>query len=182
MIHLRDLRPEDKEIVRNWRNSPEVSKYMHTDQYITVEAHEQWFHRTFGDDTRKYWIVTYDGQDVGLVNLYDIDHVNQRCYWAFYIAAPNMRGKGIGTFVEYEILRIVFEELKLNKLCGEIISWNERIIHIHYSFGYKKEGYLRQHIIKGGEPMDVVVIGMLREEWELNKPELEERLRKKGLL
>ena len=182
MIALRDVRSDDKEMIRNWRNSPEVSRYMLTDRYITVEAHEQWFQKSLEDETSRHWIVTYNGQDVGLVNLHDIDYVNQRCYKGFYIADPRMRGKGIATFVEHEISCIAFEQLKLNKLCAEILSWNERNLQRHCRLGYKKEGHLRQHITKGGKRMDVVVVGILREEWALKKPELQERLRKKGLL
>ena len=40
MIKLRELTEADKDMMRNWRNLPEVSKYMYTDQYITLEAHE----------------------------------------------------------------------------------------------------------------------------------------------
>ena len=181
MIALRDIQLGDEEMVRVWRNSPEVNEYLFADQHITAEAHREWFQKILNDQTFKYWIVTYDGQDVGVVNLFNIDRDNQRCYWGFYIAYPEMRGRGIGTFVEYEILRIVFDELGFNKLCGETLSWN-KILQIHYSFGYQQEGCLRQHVIKDGRPVDVVVIGILRDEWELKKPELQERLRRQGLL
>lgn len=182
MIALRYMQPEDKEMVRSWRNSDAVSKYMHTSGDITPQEHTRWFDRVLADRTCKYWIVTFHGEPVGVVNLYNIDLVNQRCYWSFYIGNIEMRGKGIGTFVEYEILRIVFEELKLNKLCGEILSWNEVILRIHDAFGYRREGYLREHIIKEGKCFDVVVIGMLRREWEANKSRLEQELRAKNLL
>lgn len=182
MIVLRDVRPEDKEMIRNWRNLPEVAKHMYTDYYITPEKHDKWFQGIFNDPARRYWIITCDQEDVGLVNLYNIDHKNKRCYWAFYIASPNVRGKGVGGFVEYSILRYVFDELNFNKLCCEVLAFNQLVIEMHKSFNFVQEGYFRQHVIKGDQPMDVVSLAMLREEWESKTPEIEERLRKKRLL
>ena len=182
MVHLRDVQPEDKEKIREWRNLPEIARYMYTDHYITPEEHERWFQRIMSDPSYRYWIIVCDGVDVGLVNIYNLDQRNQRCYWAFYVADPNVRGKGVGSFVEYSILHYVFDELGLNKLCCEVLAFNEAVTNMHKSFGFQQEGLYREHIIKGGEPFDVVALAMLRKEWESRKPEMEERLRMKGLL
>ena len=107
---------------------------------------------------------------------------NQRCYWAFYVADPSARGKGVGSFVEYWILQHVFDELGLNKLCCEVLASNEAVTNMHKSFGFQQEGLYREHIIKGGQALDVVALAMLRQEWELVKPRVCERLREKGLI
>ena len=182
MITLRDIQPEDKEKVRQWRNLPEVAKYMYTDHYITPEEHEKWFQRIMQDPTCHYWIIVCDGQDVGVANIYGVDQRHQRCYWAFYVASPDVRGKGVGSMVEYLVLRYVFDELGLNKLCCEVLAFNEAVISMHKSFGFQVEGVFRQHVIKGGVPTDIVCLAMLRSEWVLLKPAIEERLRQKGLL
>lgn len=182
MIALRDVRPEDKDMIRNWRNLPEVRQYMYTDHIITPEEHERWFQGIFGDPTRRYWIIVLDGEDVGLVNLYNIDRRNLRCYWAFYVASPSTRGKGVGSFVEYSVLRYVFDDLLFNKLCCEVLVSNQPVIDMHKNFGFVQEGYYRQHIRKGDTFVDVVALAMLRTEWEAKKPEIETRLRQKGLI
>lgn len=182
MITMRDVEHKDKEMIRNQRNLPEVARYMYTDHFITLEEHEKWFQGIFKDPSRRYWIISYNGEDVGVVNLYNINPRNRRCYWAYYIANPNVRGKGIGSFVEYWILRYVFEELNFNKLCCEVLASNQPVIELHKSFGSVQEGYLRQHVIKGGKAVDIVTMGILRGEWMLKKNEIEERIRRKGLL
>ena len=60
----------------------------------------------------------------------------------------------------------VFENLKLNKLCGEVLGFNDRVLQMHAKFGFKQEGLLRKHICKNDEFVDVVSIGLLKEEWE----------------
>jgi UDP-4-amino-4,6-dideoxy-N-acetyl-beta-L-altrosamine N-acetyltransferase len=182
MNGLRDIQASDKDMLRRWRNLPEVANYMFTDHEISAEEHERWFHSIFGDPTSRYWIITSDDEDVGVANICGIDPQNRRCFWGFYLSSPNVRGKGVGAYVEYFVLRYVFEELGLNRLCGEVLATNDKVVQMHKGFGFKQEGYYRQHVLKGGKPLDVVAIAMLREEWQAQKPEIEERLRRKGLL
>ncbi|MBN1661427.1 MAG: UDP-4-amino-4,6-dideoxy-N-acetyl-beta-L-altrosamine N-acetyltransferase [Anaerolineae bacterium] len=182
MIQLRDVQSKDKELLRQWRNKPEVSKYMYTDHHITAEEHDRWFEHALHDPSRRYWIIVCDQIDVGLVNIYEIDMKNQHCCWAFYVADPSARGKGVGSFVEYSALNYVFEELGLNKLNCEVLGFNEAVVSMHRSFGFQQEGLFREHIIKGDQVFDVVRMAMLRTEWEAVKPKIEERLRRKGLL
>ena len=182
MIVMRHVRAEDKEKIRNWRNKPSVAQYMYTDNYITREEHERWFARVTSDPTLEYWIITYDGEDIGLLNLYGIDECHRRCYWAFYVAEEGLRRKGVGGSVEYFVLKYVFEELKLNKLCCEVLASNQAVVGMHKSFGFREEGYFRQHVMKGGKSADIHCLAMLREEWEQLRASIEERLRGKGLL
>ncbi len=182
MIDLRDLRPDDEPVLLRWRNLPEVAGYMYSDHEITREEHAAWFSGISGDPTRSYWIIVCDDEDVGLVNLYDIDAGNSRCFWAFYLASPSVRGKGVGSWVEHWILRHVFDELRLNKLCCEVLGFNEPVLKMHGRFGFQQEGLFRQHIFKGGEAMDVVRLAILRQEWLEIRTEIEDRLRAKGVL
>ena len=182
MASLRDVHPEDREKILEWRNLPKVADYMYTDHAISPEEHAAWFSRVLKDPTYKYWVIVCDGEDVGLANLCAIDRINQRCYWGFYIAGTNVRGKGVGSHVEYMILNYVFEELKLEKLCGEVLSFNQDVVDMHSSFGFVQEGLLRKHVLKQGVLNDVVCIGILKDEWAARRPQVEQRLREKGIL
>jgi UDP-4-amino-4,6-dideoxy-N-acetyl-beta-L-altrosamine N-acetyltransferase len=182
MISLRDIKATDKEKLRNWRNKPDVSKYLYNDHHISTEEHDKWFQGISVDPTRQYWIIRCDEKDVGVVYLYDIDHKNKRCYWAFYVADPDTRGKGIGSFVEYSILKRVFDDLGMENLCAEVLAFNEPVTNMHKSFGFVEEGHFRKHICKSGTMEDIVCVAMLREEWEARKQDIEDRLRKKALI
>ncbi|MFW9988900.1 MAG: UDP-4-amino-4,6-dideoxy-N-acetyl-beta-L-altrosamine N-acetyltransferase [Candidatus Odinarchaeota archaeon] len=153
------------EMVRNWRNTDEVSKYMYTDHYISKDEHLSWFNRVKKDPTKIYWMIEVNGAYVGVVNLYDISTLNKRCYWAYYIADPTVRGKGLGRIIELNILNYVFEELELNKLCCEVLSFNEIVVKIHQKYGSKIEGKFRQHIFKNGKFYDIFCMGILKEDW-----------------
>ena len=181
-FYLRDVRAEDKEAIRQWRNSPDVSRYMYTDQKITEEEHERWFHNAMRDTSRKYWIIMRDREAIGLVNLYDIDEKNRRCFWALYISDENVRSKGVGGFVEYKVMNYVFDDLEYNKLCCEALSNNTRAINFYKSFGFREEGIYRQHMMKSGEYVDVVALAILKSEWDEKRYQIAARLKNKGLL
>ncbi len=176
MVGLREINAGDKEKIRDWRNLPDIAKYMYTDHQITEEEHEKWFNAIAEDPKRKYWVITYNNEDIGLVNLYDIDKSNQRCYWALYIVDTNAQRKGIGGFVELAIINHVFGEMGFNRLCCEVLDFNQSVIKAHKGFGFVEEGCLRQHVIKNGQPVDVISFGLLKEEWEQKKPDVEKRL------
>jgi UDP-4-amino-4,6-dideoxy-N-acetyl-beta-L-altrosamine N-acetyltransferase len=166
MIQLRDMVAADKDVVRAWRNLPEVAQYMYTGHTISQAEHDKWFASALNNPATKYWIIVVDGRDVGLANLYDINRTHKRCYWAFYIAAGDLRGKGVGSFVEEFVLSYVFEEAGLEKLCCEVLASNDRVAQMHERFGFRREGYLRQHVLKDGTRHDVHTLGILRAEWK----------------
>lgn len=178
MIDLRETQPADKEMIRHWRNSPDVSRLMYNDHTITSEEHDHWFRSITQDATKRYWIIRCRGGDVGLACLYGLDEKNRRCYWAFYLADPNMRGKAIGAFVEHAVLQYVFDRLGLNKLCCEVLATNRAVLALHEKFGFTREGYLREHVFKGGQFVDVVSLAITRSEWDLKRPLIEQKLRR----
>jgi UDP-4-amino-4,6-dideoxy-N-acetyl-beta-L-altrosamine N-acetyltransferase len=179
-VELRDVTAEDSARLLAWRNSPAVAPFMYTDRHITAEEHARWFASAPHDPRRRYWIIEADAEPVGLANLYDIDADHRRCAWAYYLAEPSTRGKGVGAFVEYSVLEHVFEALKLNKLWCEVLADNEAVWRLHQSFGFQVEARLRDHIRRPDGFREVLGLGLLREDWHAVRPACRERLVAKG--
>lgn len=165
-ISLKTLESSDLEMVRNWRNLPEVSQYMYTDQYISEQDQINWFNRIKDNPTCKYWIIQYEQRSLGLVSITEISQTYDSCFWAFYLGDSSVRGAGIGAKVEYNILEFVFNELNLNKLRCEVLVSNEKVIKMHEKFGFRKEAYYRDHVQKHGVHYDVIGLAMLKRDWE----------------
>lgn len=165
MLKLRKIREDDLAMVMNWRMDPDVTKYMYTDPKLDMEKQRMWFKAISVDETSKYWIINYDDIDVGLISITGFDSQNKRCSWAYYVADKNMRGKGIGVAVECNVYDYVFNRLGLEKLCCEVFSFNDKVVQLHEKFGSRREGYLRNHIIKDGKSYDVVSLAILKAEW-----------------
>ena len=111
-----------------------------------------------------------DGGLVGLANLARIDPAARRCEWAYYLGEASTRGRGVGSQVEYIVLRHVFEDLGLNKLWCEVLVENEAVWKLHGSFGFVREALFRDHVQKAGRFQDVVGLGMLKADWDGARP------------
>ncbi len=160
------LEEPDLELVRGWRNSEQVSKYMYTDKNITKEHQISWFKNVSNDKTKKNWLINVNDKKVGLVSLYNINLQSKTCYWAFYIADNSIRGMGIGSKVEFKILEEVFEKMEFNKLLCEVFVSNIKVIQMHEKFGFRREAYFREHIYKNNDYHDIVSLAILKKEWE----------------
>lgn len=182
MVTLRDVTSSDAKQILHWRNLPDVRRYMYTSHVISPEEHERWFARISTDRSRRYWIIQWDGNDVGLGTLSDINAHHGRCEYSSYLADGNTRGKGVGTAAEFRILEYAFGELGVRKVCCGVLSFNTAGADVHKRLGFVEEGRLRQHILSDGKPVDVVLLGLLREEWETRKSSVAQRLKDRGLL
>lgn len=179
-IILRDLIEADRTRIHAWRNSPEVAAYMYADHPITTAEHDRWFDGLAGDVRRQYWIIEVNDEPVGLANLVNIDRTTGRCDWAYYLASPAVRGLGVGSFVEFWVIDYVFSVLGLRKLWCEVLLSNEAVWGLHLMHGFEREALYRAHVIKNGEPADVVGLGLLAEDWASRRPAMRERLLAKG--
>lgn len=182
MIRLLQVAPENRDDLRRWRNAPEVSRYMYTTHQISAGEHAAWFERLLTAADRKAWIVSMDGHGVGAVFLTDIDPDNSRATWAFYLADPRTRGRGVGSATEFLLLDIVFVELGLQKLSAEVLSFNQPVLEMHKKFGFVEEGCLRRHWYRDGEWLDVHVIAQFRDSWLERRDAFAEKLMARGLI
>lgn len=165
MLKLAKIEEADLETLMHWRMLPEVTKYMFTEPKLNIDMQREWFQAINRDPTCKHWIIKFNTTKVGTVYLTNIDLKNSRCSWGYYIADTSIRGKGFGKMLEYNTYDFVFCELGLNKLVSEVLAFNERVVHIKEKCGSQVEGILRQHIKKGHTYYDVVIMGILRDEW-----------------
>ncbi|MDU5079762.1 UDP-4-amino-4,6-dideoxy-N-acetyl-beta-L-altrosamine N-acetyltransferase [uncultured Tissierella sp.] len=165
-LELVKIAKDDLEQIMHWRMKPEVTKYMYTDPVLTLEIQEKWFDSIKNDTSVKYWMIKIDGVKIGVINLRDIDYINRRCTWGYYIGDNSFRGRGIASTLECNIYDYVFNILNLNKFWCEVFSFNEKVISIHERFGSIIEGTLKQHIYKNGEFFDIVMMAITKDRWE----------------
>jgi len=180
IVRLRKLTESDSDRVLAWRNSPEVAAFMYSDHLISQAKHDRWLTTALTAPDRAFWIIELEGVAAGLANLAKIDQDNSRCEWAYYLATPTARGRGLGSCVEYLVLRHVFETLRLNKLWCEVFVDNEAVWKLHERFGFMREALYRDHVKKAGVFRDVIGLGMLARDWPAAKMAAEARLRDKG--
>ena len=154
---------------------------MYREAPISLEIHQEWMSKALSDPLRYYWIILVDDTPFGLANLYDISEEDQACSWAFYLGDPETRGRGLGSAVEYLVLREVFEERGFNRLACEVLARNKAVVTLHEAVGFQREGQQRQRIKKPDGYQDVVLLSLLASEWPDAKARLRTRLHTKGV-
>lgn len=182
MIALRDMQRKDRDRVRAWRNLPAVARFMYTDHEIAADEHAAWFGRILLDPSCTYWIVTRDGADVGLACITDIDRTQLRCSLGIYIADSGLHGHGIGGAAAYQVIAHVFDALKLETLCCEVLDSNTKAQELYQRLGFREQRRLPRHVRKGETWHDAIAMAMQREDWLAVRPGIEARLSAKGLL
>lgn len=161
------LREEHLGQVLKWRTSEHVTRFMYTDVEYNLEGQFQWYQRISNDSTCCYWVIYTKDQPIGLVSLNEIDEVNHRATWAYYIGDLNF--SMVGAMIGPYLYNYSFEKYKLHKLSGEVMAANTKVRRIHLMHGSREVGYYKDHVFKNGQYHDVYIYEMLAEEWDKHK-------------
>lgn len=160
---VRNMQEEDLARVLEWRNHPDVRKFMYTQHEITPLEHRSWFEKSQRDPARNLLIFESESVPLGFININQtvLGHVAD---WGFYLdpAAP----RGMGHRLGVTALAFAFTTLGLHKVCGQALAFNERSIRFHLRLGFQREGELREQHYDGKCYHSVIHFGLLSSEWQ----------------
>jgi len=170
-IVLREYRMEDFPHLRRWVNDPDVTDnlseiflYPHseaeTEAFLKMMVHGTGESRGFVIAEKES--LAYIGQ----IDLHRIDWINRKAVMGIVIGRKDMQNKGIGGEAIRLLQRFVFHTLNLNRLELEVYECNERAIRCYRKAGFREEGRLRQRVYRKGKYWDVLVMAVLKEEFE----------------
>ena len=161
---LTQLSEDEKWQLLSIRNEPEVRHAMFNSHEIGREEHAGWMAGLASNQGVEMFSFHYQGRLVGAIGLTEYDRRNSRANWAYYLT-ESCRGTGVGFAGEFKFLDLVFGELGLEKLNGEVLAFNTSVRALHAKFGFAEEGLRRKHIRRGDEWFDCVLVGITREDW-----------------
>ena len=170
--NILDVNKDLVELVRTWRNSENVSKFMFTNHHISKEEHQRWIGKLQNADTAKAWIIKYNGKPVGLSSLSDIDYNKKSTEWGFYIADESTRGKGVGSASLYKLMEYVFDEMNFEKMHTKVLDNNPTALKLYDKFGFKKEKELDEKLERDGKEINVFIMSILKDNWKTLKREI----------
>ncbi len=101
---------------------------------------------------------------IGLATLNNIDTLHQRVSWGLKLKT-NLQGKGVGQEVSLMLLHYGFATLNMQKIYGDILFDNIANRKMCQKLGVMEEGVLRNHYYQNGKFRDVVLVGILKEEF-----------------
>ena len=87
-----------------------------------------------------------------------------RAELGYWLAAEHW-GRGVATEACRAIVDWGFRTIKLGRIYAQVFAGNEASCHVLEKLGLQREGVKRQHVKHDGKMRDVVLYGMLRDEW-----------------
>ncbi|KYD20023.1 hypothetical protein B4135_0922 [Caldibacillus debilis] len=120
--------------------------------------------------------ILYKGEIAGIISYNYFDWYNRTTSIGYWLG-ESFQGKGIMTRAVAALTDFAFRELKLNRVEIRAATGNKKSRAIPERLGFQREGCLRQAEWLYDHYVDLVVYGMLAEEWEEKK---RERIEKEG--
>ncbi len=167
---LRRPEPEDLKALYQQKNDPQIASLLggFSVGYAMADL-EEWleYHRKTTNEA--LWVVVdaeNSNECVGHVGLYNIDFRIGMAEFAILLGNPRVWGKGLGKACTNFALQYGFNELNLNRIYLSVLATNERAIMLYHSLRFAEEGRLRQAQYKNGHYVDVLLMSILREEYE----------------
>ena len=165
----RDERADIPKFVE-WLNDPEVRKYLLMHMPISTANEELWFENMLKlpGEEQPFAIEIQKGdvwQLIGNCSFMQIDHTALSAEVGLFIGDKSCWNKGYGTEVMHQMLRLGFGTLNLNRIFLRVDEDNRGGIRAYEKAGFLHEGRFRQAMYRDGQYHDVLVMSVLRSEW-----------------
>jgi RimJ/RimL family protein N-acetyltransferase len=116
------------------------------------------------DSTR--FVIEVDGTCIGHCALFNINPTARTCELGIGIGDKDYWGKGYGRDGVRVLLNYAFTYLNYRKVWLQVHGTNERALRAYRACGFIEEGRQRAHVWSNGAYDDLVLMGILREEWQ----------------
>lgn len=167
-VYLRALEQKDCDMLLKLINDPETERMIGGYSFPTSSlAQNDWLiNKANGKNVFRCAIVPNDENDaVGTIILSDIDEKNA-CAEIHIKLLDTARGKGFGSDAVNAILKYAFNELRLNCIYSNVVSYNDASKELFEKCNFKQEGILRSRLFKDGNFQDVYSYSILKSEYE----------------
>ena len=135
-VKLVRLSAEKIELVRNWRNDIKISQFMEYQKFITPEMQKEWFD-SINNDNNLYYIIVYKEEEIGLINIKDINYENKSGEGGVFI----FNDRYLNTDISYKshicLFDYYFLKLNLDIIKSHVRGFNQRARRLTLYMGFK---------------------------------------------
>ncbi|MBA3499633.1 MAG: GNAT family N-acetyltransferase [Myxococcota bacterium] len=172
LVRLRELTSADQPQLRELVNDPEVMRASSIYAPVSDVQQESWF-RSAMQNPHARWFGIEDARGepalVGTCCLVDIEWIGRTAELRVRLDRSAWGG-GLGTDACELLLAFGFDDLNLERIGLRVWGRNTRAQRVYEKLGFVLEGRLRGAGFINGQRDDIVLMGLLREEWRAQKP------------
>jgi RimJ/RimL family protein N-acetyltransferase len=170
-VRLRAVERSDLPAFVNWLNDPEVREFLMVYSPLSNEQEERWFKEILEQPVynQPLTIEVREGESwipVGNCSFHVQDWRIRAAELGIFIGEKAYWGKGYGAEVMRLLLDHGFKILNLNRIYLRVYENNHRAIRAYEKAGFVHEGRMRQAEYRNGNYEDVLLMSVLRSEWQ----------------
>lgn len=128
------LDKDTKEMVRVWRNHPEIRNLMYNSDIISQEQHDGFINKLVNATNKFYWLVKYENRPIGVTSIVDLDWDKGQGELGYYMN-PDVIGSGEGIRFIMAINYFLFKVIGLDSLKGHAAVGNKNALMINKYIG-----------------------------------------------
>jgi len=134
-----NLNIEEKKMILNWRNHPDIARYMIT-KHISLKEHLQFIENLKKNLNKKYFLI----EDIGVIYFTIFKN------YAEIGLYKNPQKKGVGKILMEKLIDYGFNKLNLTKLILYVYEDNLKAINLYKKFGFtetdKKDNLIKMEL------------------------------------
>ena len=130
------LKEEDIEMVRQWRNSPQIVERYEYREYITPEMQKEWF-KSISNLSNFYFVIIYKDEKIGVINGKNIDWKNKTLESGILIPDEKWRNTFVPSIVSIMLTEMFFKIFGWDYCSAHILKTNLQAIQYNKSLGYE---------------------------------------------
>ncbi len=168
-VRLTSIKREYIDVFLEWINDPEIAQYLMFYRPITREMEEEWYNSRQKQENSIIFSIlvnarTDDEKLIGNCGI-ELDWKNRVGNCGIVIGEKEYLDKGYGTEAMQLLIEYGFNTLNLNRIELIVYDFNVRAIKSYKKVGFREEGRRRQANYTNGEYHDIIIMGILKDEW-----------------
>lgn len=171
-LYLSHIEKEDMAYLYQWFSDSEFLKYY--DYLPPVPQTEEEVNKTFRDyeDSQESKVFAIklldDDKIIGIAGFDEIVKENKVATLFIGIGNKELRGRGYGKEALGLLLNYGFNHMDFYRIQLNVLEFNTSAIKLYEGAGFKREGSLREFVLRDNKRYDLLLYGLLKSEWELS--------------
>jgi len=139
MVAMKEMDEGDFDQIIQWRNDPEINRYLNQPYVLTYQMQEKWYCEKYipSDDILLIFMEKTTGIKFGTVGTYDLSE-KHRCTVTGRLIVGERQFRGSPELLEGMLLfyDFLFYEMSLHKLYCHVVKDNKRAMLFNRRFGF----------------------------------------------
>ncbi|MBI2190647.1 MAG: GNAT family N-acetyltransferase [Planctomycetes bacterium] len=166
-VYLSPVLEKDLPTLFQWINQRDLVVMGAPYKPVSESEHQEWFQAIQKrKDAFLFGVRLVESDDlIGTCQLHGIHWIHRTAELQIRIGDPESRGKGYGTEATRLLVEFGFRDLGLRRITLHVVKGNAAALRVYEKVGFVQEGVLRQAAYLDGNTVDLILMGLLREEY-----------------